>query len=102
MDSLPYELLDAIVDRIHHPKDLLQIRTLNKTFCALATPRVFQKIVVKKSFTGATKFGEILQNDAIAQVIEAITFSEGYDYRSRMGGTVRSIDRITAGALIIL
>ncbi|ETW76786.1 hypothetical protein HETIRDRAFT_106182 [Heterobasidion irregulare TC 32-1] len=80
MDSLPYERLDAIVSKMHHFKDLLQIRTLNKTFCALATPRVFREVIVTKHFTSAAVFDEILQNDAIAQSIETITFREGGDH----------------------
>lgn len=79
MDSLPYELLKAIVDRVSRRKDVLGIRTLNKTLCAVATPRIFRRVNVMCTLKSATGFGEILERD-IAQHVEVITFTDGIDF----------------------
>lgn len=75
MDSLPYELLDAIVDRVPDRMDLGQIRMLNKTFRAVATPHVFRQVTVKSILPSALRFGEVLRSD-VAQFIETIVFKE--------------------------
>lgn len=76
MDTLPYELLHDIVDKLSCRKDLFQIRSLNKTFCAVATPHLFQQITVKNTLTSAGGFSEILQRDMVTQFITAINFHE--------------------------
>lgn len=70
MNALPYELLDAIVDGVPDRRDLIQIRTVNKTFCGLVT--------VKITLKSAKGFGEILGRDMVAGRIEAITFQEAW------------------------
>ena len=79
MDSLPYELLKAIVDRVSRRKDVLGIRTLNKTLCAVATARIFRRVNVMCTLKSATGFGDILERD-IAQHVEVITFTDGIDF----------------------
>ena len=76
MDTLPYELLDAIVDEVPNSTDLAQIRTVNKAFCALATRRFFRHVTIKSTLKGASAFGEILGCDRVAECIEAITFQD--------------------------
>lgn len=84
MNSLPCELLDAIVDKIPHRSDLSRIRTLNKTFCAVATRRVFRHVTVKSTLASALEFGEMLQHDTVAQVIETIAFEEVYQFEPQI------------------
>ena len=88
MNALPYELLDAIVDGVPDRRDLVQIRTVNKTFCALVTRRIFQHVTVRDTLKSATGFGEILGRDMVAQCIAAITFCEVW--RHGDGESVRS------------
>ncbi|ETW77270.1 hypothetical protein HETIRDRAFT_326840, partial [Heterobasidion irregulare TC 32-1] len=76
IDTLPYELLHDIVDKLSCRKDLFQIRSLNKTFCAVATPHLFQQITVKNTLMSAAGFSEILQRDMVTQFIIAINFHE--------------------------
>ena len=93
MNSLPCELLDAIVDKIPHRSDLSRIQTLNKTFCAVATRRVFRHVTVKSTLASALEFGEMLQHDTVAQVIETIAFEEVYQFEPQIGKSVRSYRR---------
>ena len=37
MNSLPYELLEAVVDEVCDLEDLKTMRVLNRTFCALGS-----------------------------------------------------------------
>ena len=75
MDSLPYELLKMIVDEVPDRKDLRRIRTVNKTFCALATPRVFQRYSVDGTAENATAINEIARRETLAKCIKHIKFS---------------------------
>ncbi|ETW76803.1 hypothetical protein HETIRDRAFT_328845 [Heterobasidion irregulare TC 32-1] len=78
MDSLPYEFLKAIVDRVSRRKDVLGIRTLSKTLCTLVTRRIFRHVMVQSTVKSARGFDEILGHDTIARSIEAITFLEAW------------------------
>ncbi|ETW76799.1 hypothetical protein HETIRDRAFT_422180 [Heterobasidion irregulare TC 32-1] len=67
MNTLPYELLDAIVDEVPNRTDLAQIRTVNKVFCALVTRRFFRHVKVKTALKSASEFGEVLGRDRVAE-----------------------------------
>ena len=88
MNSLPYELLNIIIDGVPDRKDLVQIRAVNKTFCALVTRCVFRHVMVQSTVKSARGFDEILGRDVIARSIEAITFLEAW--RHDEGTFVRS------------
>ena len=75
MDSLPHEPPKMIVDEVPDHKDLRRIRTVNKTFCALATPRMFQRYGVDGTAENATAINEIARRETLAKCIKHIKFS---------------------------
>ena len=100
MDSLPYELLKMIVDGVPDCKDLCQIRMVNKTFCALATPRVFQRYSVYGTAESATAINEITRRETLAQCIKQINFSPQLSYG--LGSEFHYIVSASRGRLNVL
>ena len=74
MHSLPYELLKTIVDGVSNHQDLLRIRLVNTTFCALATPRVFRWFCVCGTAQNAIAIKEIARHETLAGYIQGIAF----------------------------
>ena len=78
MNSLPYELLDAIVHEVPPGQNLLQVRMLNRTFCAITTPLIFRRVDVTNTPESARTFSNILRSKALACVVQEIVFRENY------------------------
>ena len=78
MNSLPYELLDAIVHEVPPGQNLLQVRMLNRTFCAITTSLIFRRVDVTNTPESARTFSNILRSKALACVVQEIDFRENY------------------------
>ena len=76
MDGLPNELLKLIVDEVPVGADLGTVRALNSTFCALATPRVFQTFQASNTVARAQAFENILLCSAAVPHIQEIIFRD--------------------------
>ena len=76
MDGLPNELLKLIVDEVPVGADLGTVRALNSTFCALATPRVFQTFQASNTVARAQAFENILLCSAAIPHIQEIVFRD--------------------------
>ncbi|ETW80569.1 hypothetical protein HETIRDRAFT_418567 [Heterobasidion irregulare TC 32-1] len=76
MDSLPYELLEIIVDELSlfHRSDLLRIRAVNKTFCALATPRVFACLHTTGTAKDAIAIWRVVRRTPLAECVKSFFF----------------------------
>ena len=70
MNSLPYELLKIIVDGLSDRKDLLHIRAVNKTFCALATPCVFARLSTTGAAEDAIAIREVVRRKPLAECVK--------------------------------
>ena len=78
MDSLPVELLEAIVHDISPGHTLLQARLLNRTFCAMITPLVFERVNVANTPESAEAFSNIVRSKTLACLVQEISFREAY------------------------
>lgn len=78
MNSLPVEMLKMIVDQVPAGKDLRNIRALNRTFCALSTPRVFRRIQVRNTIWHTEAFENVVQSKAAIPYLEEIVFRDIY------------------------
>ena len=76
MDSLPVDLLEIIVNQVPAGVDLRNIRASNKIFCALSTPRVFRRILVKNTIRHAQAFEFVMQCQAAIPYLEEIFFRD--------------------------
>ncbi|ETW76835.1 hypothetical protein HETIRDRAFT_455277 [Heterobasidion irregulare TC 32-1] len=76
MDGLPNELLKLIVDEVPVGADLGTVQALNSTFCALATPRVFQTFQVSNTLARTQAFENILLGSAVIPHIQEIVFRD--------------------------
>ena len=76
MNSLPYELLEIIVDELSlsHRRDLLRIRAVNKTFCALVTPRVFARLHATGTAKDAIAIREVVRRKPLAECVKSFFF----------------------------
>ena len=78
MDSLPVKLLEAIVHEISPGHTLLQARLLNRTFCAMITPLVFERVNVANTPESAEAFSNIVRSKTLACLVQEISFREAY------------------------
>ena len=78
MNSLPVKLLEAIVHEIPPGHTLLQARLLNRIFCAMVTPLVFERVNVTNTPESAEAFSNILQSNTLACLVREIFFRENY------------------------
>ena len=78
MNSLPYELLNAIVHEVPPGHTLLQVRMLNQTFCEITTPLIFRRVDVTNTPESARTFSNILRSKTLACVVQEIVFRENY------------------------
>ncbi|KAI0370727.1 hypothetical protein BV20DRAFT_239304 [Pilatotrama ljubarskyi] len=74
MSDCPVELLDMIVDRVSSGKGLRSLRAVDKTFCALATPRAFRQVYVTNSLPSALGLKALMDCDKLAKTVERIVF----------------------------
>ena len=74
-ETLPVELWQMITC-IAEPEDLRQLRCVNSTLKILATPAVFENIVVRNSLGSANKLWELLRTPHLVRHIRSITFLE--------------------------
>lgn len=73
MDTLPIELVEAIVG-VATPEALAQIRALNKAFCALATPYLFQRVRVTNTMKSVESFELVSRSPKLVKHIEGVAF----------------------------
>ena len=76
MNSLPYELLEAVVDEVCDLGDLKTVRLLNRTFCALGSSRLFRGVEIRNSIRSAARFGELVRSGSAAPFVAHISFQE--------------------------
>ncbi|ETW76784.1 hypothetical protein HETIRDRAFT_328021 [Heterobasidion irregulare TC 32-1] len=85
MDSLPVELLEAIVQDISPGHTLLQARLLNRTFCAMVTPLAFKRVNVTNTPESAEAFSNIVRSKTLACLVQEIFFREAYSVSKEEG-----------------
>jgi hypothetical protein len=67
------ELINAIVESVSSPTDLLHLRRVNRTYRELVTPLVFSRLHVKSSIQSAQNFQQIIGTaDLITHVREVV------------------------------
>lgn len=76
MNLLPAELLQAVINEIPSPGDILNVRLVNKTLCVLATPRAFQRAPVKNTMRSVQGFHALLSSQIIARNIQEVAFRD--------------------------
>ncbi|THH14663.1 hypothetical protein EW146_g5697 [Bondarzewia mesenterica] len=83
MDSMPVELLHTIVDDVDSFEDLLHLRTLNRLFCTLSTPRVFRRVRVRNTIKSAEAFASIVAAKLVNGIWPGLSASADYSSRVR-------------------
>ncbi|KAI0354420.1 hypothetical protein OH77DRAFT_500230 [Trametes cingulata] len=74
MNDCPVELLDMIVERVSSDKGLRNLRAVDRTFCALATPRAFRQVYVTNCLPSALGLKALMDCDKLAKTVERIVF----------------------------
>ncbi|KAI0660203.1 hypothetical protein C8Q70DRAFT_81366 [Cubamyces menziesii] len=74
ISACPIELLALIVNRISDDKGLRVVRAVDRMFCALATPLIFQRVYVKNRLPSAQNLAALMEHDEVAQVVKTVVF----------------------------
>lgn len=74
MNACPVELLALIVNRVPSDEGLRILRTVDRTFCALATPLVFRRVHVKNRLPSVQGLAALMGREEIAKVVEIVAF----------------------------
>jgi len=84
MDAFPTELFQGIIGEILSISDLRTLRTVNKTFNELATPRVFRIVVIIDTPKGVEALKQIKRCVNLCFHVKEIHFL--YDVRNDTDG----------------
>ena len=74
MQGLPVELINAVVENVSSPTDLLHLRRVNRTYLKLVTPLVFSKLHVKNSIQSAQNFQQVIGTADLATHIREVVY----------------------------
>lgn len=74
MRDLPIELINAIVQDISATVDLLHLRSLNRSYRKLVTPRAFSKLHIKNSIQSAQNFRQIIATASLAIHVREVVY----------------------------
>ena len=75
--NLPAELLSDITRNVISKEDLCQLRSVNSLFETLATPELFNSIIVRNNQQSADRFWTLLLTPRIASHVQSISYVEG-------------------------
>ncbi|KAH9173967.1 hypothetical protein EDB89DRAFT_645473 [Lactarius sanguifluus] len=73
---LPFEILTAIFEKVDDIRDLSHIRTVSRTFCAVATPIVFRNLSVITTKGSAKNLRRLFDVPEIAAHVRRVTFHD--------------------------
>lgn len=79
MQELPVELINAIVENVSSPTDLLHLRCVNRTYRELVTPLVFSKLHVKSSIQSAQHFQQLIGTADLAIHVREVVYDSRAD-----------------------
>ncbi|KAI0040714.1 hypothetical protein FA95DRAFT_1647013 [Auriscalpium vulgare] len=88
--SLPVEILLMIVNEVTSSHDSRNLRAINKSFCAFATPRAFRTVGATNRRDSALGLASLLQSDLARYVKEAVYRDYAADEH---GNAVAAVDR---------
>ena len=74
---LPFELLSEITRNVTSKEDLCQLRSVNSLFETLATPKIFNSIVVRNNKQSVDRFWTLFFPSRFTSHIQSISFVEG-------------------------
>ncbi|KAI8977804.1 hypothetical protein BD414DRAFT_539054 [Trametes punicea] len=74
MNACSVELLGLIVEQVSSNTGLRSLRAVDKTFCALATPRAFRRACVTNCLPSALGLKALMECDKLAKTVETIIF----------------------------
>ena len=79
---LPFEILTAIFEQIDDIQHLRNIRTVSRTFCAVAAPIVFRTLSVTSTAQSAQNLGRLFDVPEIAAYVKEVAYHDtGIDER---------------------
>jgi len=83
MQELPVELINAVVDNVSSPTDLLHLRRVNRTYRELVTPLVFRELHMKTSIQSAQNFQQVIGTAHLATHIREVVYDSRDNERFR-------------------
>ncbi|KAI0046476.1 hypothetical protein FA95DRAFT_1367655 [Auriscalpium vulgare] len=76
LPHLPVEIYGLIVDEVSCGRALRQIRLVNSTLCALATPSAFRCAFITNTAAGVQKFTQLLDCDYLACYVREVVYED--------------------------
>lgn len=74
MQKCPVEIVEAIISNASSEADLFNLRTVNKPFHDLVTPKVFRSLGVRNSVKSVTRLAQIRECERLVRFVEEISF----------------------------
>ncbi|KAI0065152.1 hypothetical protein BV25DRAFT_140456 [Artomyces pyxidatus] len=78
MPVLPVEILQTIIDQVLNGPDLYRVRATSRTFCALATPRVFHRVHATNSLKSADALQNLLLSPGVVNYVQELVYNDKY------------------------
>ncbi|KAG2366356.1 hypothetical protein BDR07DRAFT_1396273, partial [Suillus spraguei] len=84
MRDLPIELISIILQDVSATVDLLHLRSLNRSYRELLTPRAFNKLHIKNSIQSAQNFRKIIGAANLSIHVREVVYDSRDNERFRL------------------